>query len=258
MHKIWYKIVQYFKKRTAKFIKIGVSLILLLILFLVLNPLPYLLEWMLICKTPFQPVDIIRLDGTGGQLDQAVEFFHAGIVKGIWVNAAVPDRYKGVEIPICNYDFIMEELHKADVPDEAIYTFECEGSTLAERQYCFHEWMFENNFTSYMIQPSRLHTCLYLRIHHDTFPNDKVTLVMVPSKENWVMRKQIVNIHNTIIYWLYWYFISRPDLQQIIAENEPVASTQNISSLEPVFDSSLNTLMTNPKYDNPNDSPIDS
>jgi len=185
-----------------------------------LNPLGVLLKTLLVVETELKPADVIVLGGTGGQLREAAELYHEGMVEAILVTAAIPERYEGVDAPVCTYHFIMEDLAELGVPEDDIYHLDKKITNMLEGQQRMREWVYANDIDSYMIQPLKQHTRLAQVVHPDTFPNGDVELVMHPSEGRFELRKEIVGIHNTFIYWAYWSWVYADQIKKEVAASQ--------------------------------------
>ncbi len=203
---------QKFMSRLRILVLAGFLLIAGLVFFYFVS-MPVLLDWFLYYETPLEPVDIVLLGGTGTGLETVVEYYRNGHAKTILITKAVPEEYKEIDKHLFPYHFIREELRKAGVPDEDVFSIGKEAHSMLERQVIFRNWIHSHNVHSYLCFPG-YYTARFTKIIHDhTFSNGDVKAVIRPYQGRHILRKQLLGLHNSMIRMIYWYLVYRPQLQ---------------------------------------------
>lgn len=194
-----------------RFIKITFILLVLLGVFcLICDPVSWLLNAILVYETPQKPTGIVLVGSLGSSLETAATLYKEGTVKSILITEGVPDRYAGIDAPLHLNYFIRRDLLAAGIPNDRIFSLERQPTSMLERQQMLKRWVRENSIRSYTVFSGRYNSRMVKMLHDDTFPDDGIELVIYPSDGNYVWRKQILGIHNTLVRMIYWYTVYRP------------------------------------------------
>lgn len=219
MRKIQFNRLQTTRSKTIRRLLIIIAVFLICVLLIVwINPFNDLMEWLLVYETPLENADVVLLDETGGILNEAVRLYREGYANKILVTRQIPEQYRDADAPVTKYHFVLEDLRKANVPEEDILILGGYEKNMLEEQKQLREFIHQHGIRSYIIQPLRYHSRLEKMVHDDTFPQGDVKLIIWSTEGQIVPRKHILGIHNTIVRMLYWRFIHRPS----ILRNQPV------------------------------------
>ncbi|MBN2328372.1 MAG: hypothetical protein JXR73_14600 [Candidatus Omnitrophica bacterium] len=195
-----------------RWILIGAPFFLIAVLFG--GPLEWILSRAMIYETPLEPVDVVLIGSLGGNLKTAAEWCKEGKTKKILITRSVPDKYRGVDLPISLYYFIKKELLETGVPLEKIDSLPQNAHNMLERQQMVQKWMRDNNCRSYLVFSGQYSSRLKKMQHDDAFPDGDVSLVIYSTNGKGVWRKEWMNIQNTLIRMAYWALVYRPAMKQ--------------------------------------------
>ena len=215
------------RKKKRRGLWIGFYLLLLFLSSLFFDPLGYLFRNLLIVETPMQAVDVVLVDGLGGNLTHAVDLIQEGMAKSILITAGTPEKYQDLDAPVCLHFFIKKNLLDAGVPESIIHSLPKEAHTLLERQELLRSWMRDHACRSYLQFSHPYSSRFKAMLHRDTFPENDVRLVIYPSSGKGVWRKEWMSIQNTLIRMLYWNLVYRSRIQESLNIENPVS---NLSS----------------------------
>jgi len=188
--------------------------------FVFLGPASWLTQWLLVYETPLHPADAVLVGGAGASLETAIEYFKTGYVKAILITQGTPERYRGVEAPVSIDYFIRHDLRQAGIPDAAVFCVDMESHSLLESQRQLRRFMLERGFQSYICFPPDYASRFAKILHEQTFPEKNIEAVIIPSEGKRVFRKHLLGIQNTLIRWLYWQIVYRPQMREEIAREE--------------------------------------
>lgn len=178
---------------------------------------PLLLEALLVYETPLRKAEAVILDGTGGIVEQTIELVRQGYAEKIIVFHPIPKRLQSAEQPVSTAFLILEDLRKAGIAQEQIIAVTPSAYDKVDLQLALRKAILEHEIDSYIVLPMRNHSRLVKMIHEDTFSEQEVTVCVYPMTARRALRREIVNIHNTIIRMLYWQLVHRHNLRERIA-----------------------------------------
>lgn len=181
--------------------------------------IPLLLEWYMVDETPVHPVDVIFTGvGLGSALDSTVDLYKTGMVKQIVVTYKKERIIEQEGKPVALHELTVQQLIQKGVPQEAVSLAQWDIQDRIERRLAFRNWIHEHNIKSYISFSSRYHSRFAQIIHNNTFPEGDVELVLLIYTSNRLWRKQMLNLHNSIIRMVYWDWVVAPELHKRIEQ----------------------------------------
>ncbi|MGC9328100.1 MAG: hypothetical protein ACP5I1_10740 [Candidatus Hinthialibacter sp.] len=195
-----------------RWVLIGAPLFLLAVLFG--GPLEWMLSRVMIHETPLKSVDAVLIGSLGGNLQTAAEWCKTGKAQKILITQTVPEKYRGVDLPISLHHFIKKALLESGAPLEKIDSLPQNAHTMLERQQMVQKWIRDNKCRSYLVFSGRYSSRLKKMLHDDAFPEGDVSLVIYSTNGKGVWRKEWMNIQNTLIRMAYWALVYRPVMKQ--------------------------------------------
>ncbi len=175
--------------------------------------LPWMVHFFLFYESPLEPADVILLGGTGSGFDTVIDLYRRGYAENVLVTQTIPEEYQDMEEPVFPYHFIINKLKEAGIPKEDIFSLGKQGKNMLEEQRIFRDWFYALDMESY-IRFTGYEKSRYTKMIHDhTFPHGKVKAIIRTYESRHILRKQLLNMHNMLIRWLYWYFLYRPQIQ---------------------------------------------
>lgn len=181
--------------------------------------IPFMLHWFMVVESPVHPADAVFI-GTnlGSALDDVIDLQKNGMVKQIVV---VYDEESWIEYegkPAALHELTMQQLISRGVPLDSVQSVQWQAEDKIERLLLFRQWIHDNQIQSYLSFVSTYHSRYSKMAHDATFPEGDVEQVMMVSGSNRVWRKQILNLHNTMIRMFYWWWVTEPQLRMRIKE----------------------------------------
>lgn len=190
------------------------------LVFLFFGPLDWILSGWMIYETPQQNVDVTLVGGIGGNLETAARLYKEGKTNSILITNAAPEKYQGVNAPLSLYYFIRKQILDQGVPEEAIDSLPKPARTMLERQLMLQKWIRDHGVHSYLSFSGRYSSRLTKMMHDDTFPEGDVRLVIYPSEGKGIWRKEMMNIHNTLIRMAYWRLVYQQQMREHNSQNQ--------------------------------------
>lgn len=214
-------IEDYSPNRIIRFLRrsfIGFAILLILGLAAYLT-IPYMLDWLMVHKTPVHPVDAVFTSvGLGSSLDSVVELHNTGMVRHIVVTYDQERIIEHEGTPMALHELTVQQIIQKGVPAEDILLVQWDTQDRVERRLLFRNWILVNNIKSYTAYSSNHHSRFAKFIHDTTFPKGDVELVLLTYESNRVWRKQLLNLHNSLVRMFYWYWVVAPELETRIEQ----------------------------------------